>query len=208
VFTAIAAAAAEKRGPRAGDKLVATADVVMDRGFSVPGSPGTVWPWLVPARQATRGLVPPPSRRTVAAPDPACSAEDRPPLAATPPWRRHPRLWRPPRNPYRRRDRLTQDARLPIAPRPHRNDLGHHAATRRHGHHPPSADPGTAAAAPGPRAPRLLGQHRRRTGRTYSPSPASPPDSANDSLIANDRRGDGPGESPNEISRQRPEYDR
>jgi len=47
VFTAIAATAAEKREICAGDKLVTPADVVMDRGFSVPGSPESVWPWLV-----------------------------------------------------------------------------------------------------------------------------------------------------------------
>jgi len=47
VFTAITATAAEKREIRTGDKLVTPADVVMDRGFSVPGSPESVWPWLV-----------------------------------------------------------------------------------------------------------------------------------------------------------------
>lgn len=30
-----------------GDGLVAPADVVMDRGFDVPATPGVVWPWLV-----------------------------------------------------------------------------------------------------------------------------------------------------------------
>jgi hypothetical protein len=31
---------------RAGDELVASANVVMDRAFTVPGDPATVWPWI------------------------------------------------------------------------------------------------------------------------------------------------------------------
>lgn len=37
----------ERREPRAGDDLVAPADVVMDRAFTVPGDPASVWPWIV-----------------------------------------------------------------------------------------------------------------------------------------------------------------
>jgi hypothetical protein len=37
---------AERHEARAGDGLVA-ADVVMDRAFTVPGDPATVWPWIV-----------------------------------------------------------------------------------------------------------------------------------------------------------------
>lgn len=47
MFAAVTPSAAERREPRPGDELVARADVVMDRGFTVPGSPGDVWPWLV-----------------------------------------------------------------------------------------------------------------------------------------------------------------
>src|ERR1700722_5204720 len=37
----------EKRAARPGDALVAPADVVMDRAFTVPGPVEQVWPWLV-----------------------------------------------------------------------------------------------------------------------------------------------------------------
>ncbi|MEO8749996.1 MAG: hypothetical protein ABI384_06330 [Allobranchiibius sp.] len=47
VFAAVAATACERREARAGDALVTPADVVMDRAFTVAGSPETVWPWLV-----------------------------------------------------------------------------------------------------------------------------------------------------------------
>lgn len=43
----VSTTAAEKREPRPGDGLVPRPDVVMDRGFTVPGTPETVWPWLV-----------------------------------------------------------------------------------------------------------------------------------------------------------------
>jgi len=36
---------AERREVRAGDGLVA-ADVVMDRAFTLPGDPASVWPWI------------------------------------------------------------------------------------------------------------------------------------------------------------------
>jgi hypothetical protein len=42
----ISASAAEKAKPRAGDDIVSPADVVMDRAFTVDGTPDTVWPWL------------------------------------------------------------------------------------------------------------------------------------------------------------------
>ncbi|MFJ9351094.1 hypothetical protein [Streptomyces sp. NPDC101237] len=42
----VAATQAEREEPRAGDDLVAPAEVVMDRAFSVPGTPAQVWPWL------------------------------------------------------------------------------------------------------------------------------------------------------------------
>jgi hypothetical protein len=46
-FAAVTATAEEVRAPRAGDDVVPDADVVMDRGFAVPGTPQQVWPWLV-----------------------------------------------------------------------------------------------------------------------------------------------------------------
>ncbi|GAA2735566.1 hypothetical protein GCM10009867_18150 [Pedococcus aerophilus] len=39
--------AAELRATLPGDELVAPADVVMDRAFSLPAPPEQVWPWLV-----------------------------------------------------------------------------------------------------------------------------------------------------------------
>lgn len=46
IFTAVEATAAERHEPRPGDDIVSRADVVMDRGFTVPGRPDTVWPWI------------------------------------------------------------------------------------------------------------------------------------------------------------------
>ncbi len=46
-FAGVAATAAEIAAPRPGDDLVPTAEVVMDRGFDVPGTPEQVWPWIV-----------------------------------------------------------------------------------------------------------------------------------------------------------------
>ncbi len=37
----------ERTESRRGDDLVVSADVVMDRGFSVTGTPEDVWPWVV-----------------------------------------------------------------------------------------------------------------------------------------------------------------
>ena len=39
--------AAERAARLPGDELVAPADVVMDRAFSLPAPPDDVWPWLV-----------------------------------------------------------------------------------------------------------------------------------------------------------------
>ncbi|WP_230486915.1 hypothetical protein [Nocardioides anomalus] len=39
--------AAERAATLPGDELVASADVVMDRAFSLPAPPDEVWPWLV-----------------------------------------------------------------------------------------------------------------------------------------------------------------
>ena len=47
VFRAVAATAAETAAPLAGDQIVARADVVMDRGFTVAASPEVLWPWLI-----------------------------------------------------------------------------------------------------------------------------------------------------------------
>jgi hypothetical protein len=44
---AVNADEAERRTPRPGDALVAAAEVVMDRAFTVPGPVEQVWPWLV-----------------------------------------------------------------------------------------------------------------------------------------------------------------
>ena len=43
----VTATGSERVTGRPGDELVAPADVVMDRAFTVPGPPETVWPWLV-----------------------------------------------------------------------------------------------------------------------------------------------------------------
>ena len=47
MFDGIAPTEAERAESRRGDDLVAPADVVMDRAFSVPGTPEQVWPWIV-----------------------------------------------------------------------------------------------------------------------------------------------------------------
>ncbi len=46
MFAFIAATAAEMTTPRCGDQLIAAADVVMDRAFTLPAPPSQVWPWL------------------------------------------------------------------------------------------------------------------------------------------------------------------
>jgi hypothetical protein len=43
----VSATDTERHERRAGDELVAPADVVMDRAFTLPGDPATVWPWIV-----------------------------------------------------------------------------------------------------------------------------------------------------------------
>jgi len=47
VFASVAATPAERQGPLAGDQLVTDADIVMNRAFTLPGSPEGAWPWLV-----------------------------------------------------------------------------------------------------------------------------------------------------------------
>jgi hypothetical protein len=47
VPTSVRPTAAEVARPLPGDELVPSADVVMDRAFSLPAPPAVVWPWLV-----------------------------------------------------------------------------------------------------------------------------------------------------------------
>jgi hypothetical protein len=47
MFAFIAATDAERTTTRRGDELIAAADVVMDRAFSLPAPSVQVWPWLV-----------------------------------------------------------------------------------------------------------------------------------------------------------------
>ncbi|MEJ2886448.1 hypothetical protein [Actinomycetospora aeridis] len=47
LFDAVAATATEQDEPRPGDELVAPADVVMDRAFTLADEPAAVWPWIV-----------------------------------------------------------------------------------------------------------------------------------------------------------------
>jgi hypothetical protein len=47
LFAGVAATAAEAVSAAPGDDLVPDPDVVMDRGFDVPGTPTEVWPWLL-----------------------------------------------------------------------------------------------------------------------------------------------------------------
>jgi hypothetical protein len=47
IFDGVSAGDAERTAVRAGDALVAPADVVMDRAFTVDGTPEVVWPWLL-----------------------------------------------------------------------------------------------------------------------------------------------------------------
>ena len=46
MFSSVAASPAERAAPRPGDQIVAPADVVMDRAFTVAAPPAAVWPWL------------------------------------------------------------------------------------------------------------------------------------------------------------------
>ena len=47
IFASVTATAAEVAAPRAGDDLVVTPDVVMDRACTFDAPPEQVWPWLV-----------------------------------------------------------------------------------------------------------------------------------------------------------------
>jgi hypothetical protein len=47
MFSSVEANNAEKKSPRPGDTVVAPADVVMDRAFTVRASTEAVWPWLL-----------------------------------------------------------------------------------------------------------------------------------------------------------------
>ena len=47
MFGSVAVTEAERSASRAGDRILPRADVVMDRAFTVPGDPDTVWLWLV-----------------------------------------------------------------------------------------------------------------------------------------------------------------
>lgn len=46
-FSAVAASQNEIAAARAGDEIVAHANVVMDRAFTVDAPPAAVWPWLL-----------------------------------------------------------------------------------------------------------------------------------------------------------------
>lgn len=77
-FDKVAPTAAEVRAPLPGDDLVVPADVVMDRAFTVEGSPAEVWPWLAQLGKGRAGwYLPrpverfvPPSHRAVRRTDP------------------------------------------------------------------------------------------------------------------------------------------
>lgn len=45
-FSRVAASGAERAEGRVGDGLIAVADVVMDRGFTLAATPELVWPWI------------------------------------------------------------------------------------------------------------------------------------------------------------------
>jgi hypothetical protein len=47
MFAMVVASPAEVAAPRAGDEIVAGANVVMDRAFTVDAAPDVVWPWLL-----------------------------------------------------------------------------------------------------------------------------------------------------------------
>jgi len=78
LLASVAATAAEAQAARSGDRLVPEANVVMDRGFDVPGTPAQVWPWLVQLGKGRGGWylprpverVVPPSRRASRSLDP------------------------------------------------------------------------------------------------------------------------------------------
>jgi hypothetical protein len=74
--------AAERAAPVPGDEVVAPADVVMDRAFTLDAPPESVWPWVVQLGKQRAGwyfpaaieLVVPPSRRGLRRVDPPLSA--------------------------------------------------------------------------------------------------------------------------------------
>ncbi|MET0838465.1 MAG: hypothetical protein ABWY19_06775 [Marmoricola sp.] len=78
LFASVAATAAETQAERSGDQVVPHANVVMDRGFDVPGTPAQVWPWLVQLGKERGGWylprrverVVPPARRATRVVDP------------------------------------------------------------------------------------------------------------------------------------------
>jgi hypothetical protein len=78
VFTGVRPTDAERAAARPGDDLVAPADVVMDRAFSVGTPSPDVWPWLVQLGKRRAGWylprsiekVLPPSRRATRSIDP------------------------------------------------------------------------------------------------------------------------------------------
>jgi hypothetical protein len=47
MFAQVSATEHERRVPRAGDDIVAPADVIMDRAFTLDEPPEVVWPWLI-----------------------------------------------------------------------------------------------------------------------------------------------------------------
>lgn len=81
-FAGVHATDAERSEARPGDDIVAAADVVMDRAFTVPGRPDDVWPWLEQLGKTrggwylTRGIerFVPRSRRALRRIDPAFQA--------------------------------------------------------------------------------------------------------------------------------------
>jgi hypothetical protein len=54
-FAAVAPLPVEVTSSRPGDAIVADADVVMDRGFTVGATPEVVWPWLVQLGKSRAG---------------------------------------------------------------------------------------------------------------------------------------------------------
>ena len=84
-FAGVHATDAERSEARPGDDIVAAADVVMDRAFTVPGHPEDVWPWLEQLGKTrggwylTRGVerVLPRSRRALRRIDPCFRASCR-----------------------------------------------------------------------------------------------------------------------------------
>src|SRR5262245_31303093 len=78
MFTAIRPSPGERERSCPGDEIVPGADVVMDRAFTLPAPPESVWPWLVQlgkdragwylTRRVERAI--PPSRRALRHIDP------------------------------------------------------------------------------------------------------------------------------------------